>query len=55
VLKQEQVDEMAVVDLRYPNGYAVSWKPGTAEIDWHAIANPSIMNKPAREKATQSR
>jgi len=41
VLKQEQVDAMAVVDLRYPNGYAVSWKPETAEIDWNAIANPN--------------
>ena len=38
VLKQEQVEQMAVVDLRYPNGYAVSWKPGVSEIDWHAIA-----------------
>ncbi|MEQ1529230.1 MAG: cell division protein FtsQ/DivIB [Methylococcales bacterium] len=40
VLKQEQVDAIAIVDLRYPNGYAVSWKPGAAEIDWKAIANP---------------
>ena len=40
VLKQEQVGVMAVVDLRYPNGYAVSWKSGAAEIDWNAIANP---------------
>ncbi|MDO9105658.1 MAG: cell division protein FtsQ/DivIB [Methylovulum sp.] len=34
VLRQEQIDAMAVVDLRYPNGYAVSWKPETPEIDW---------------------
>ena len=54
VLGQEQVDAMAIVDLRYPNGYAVSWKPGTAEIDWNAIANPN-MNKQAHEKAIQSR
>jgi cell division protein FtsQ len=40
VLKQEQVEQMAIIDLRYPNGYAVSWKPGTVEIDWKAIANP---------------
>ncbi|MEI6333149.1 MAG: cell division protein FtsQ/DivIB [Methylococcaceae bacterium] len=38
VLKQEQVEQIAVVDLRYPNGYVVSWKPGVLEIDWHAIA-----------------
>ncbi|WP_262964164.1 cell division protein FtsQ/DivIB [Methylobacter psychrophilus] len=37
VLKKEQVEQIAIVDLRYPNGYAVSWKPGTAEIDWHAM------------------
>ena len=54
VLKQEQVDAMAIVDLRYPNGYAVSWKPGTVEIDWNAIANPN--NKiQAHETAIQSR
>ena len=55
LLKQEQVEQIAIVDLRYPNGYAVSWKPGTAEIDWHTIATPTIMNKPATEKAKQSR
>jgi len=40
VLGPEQVDKIAIVDLRYPNGYAVSWKPGTEEIDWKKIANP---------------
>ena len=40
VLGQEQVEKMAIVDLRYPNGYAVSWKPGTEEIDWKKMANP---------------
>ena len=54
VLKQEQVEQMAIVDLRYPNGYAVSWKPGAAEIDWNAIANPNN-EKPAQKKAIQSR
>ncbi len=34
VLGKEQVNAMAVVDLRYPNGYAVSWKPNTPLIDW---------------------
>jgi cell division protein FtsQ len=34
VMGQEQVKRMAIVDLRYPNGYAVSWQPGTEEIDW---------------------
>ncbi len=38
VLKQEQIEQIVVVDLRYPNGYAVSWKPGVPEVDWHAIA-----------------
>lgn len=40
VLGQEQVEKIAIVDLRYPNGYAVSWKPGTGEIDWKKIASP---------------
>ena len=54
VLKQEQVEQIAIVDLRYPNGYAVSWKPGTAEIDWHAIANPNNEQTSTRQ-AIQSR
>lgn len=40
VLSPEQIEKIAVVDLRYPNGYAVSWKPGTEEIDWKKIADP---------------
>jgi len=54
VLGQEQVKQIAKVDLRYPNGYAASWKPGTAEIDWKAIVNPNN-TKQAPEKAIQSR
>lgn len=41
VLTPEQIQAMAVVDLRYPNGYAVSWKPDTPEIDWTGSANPN--------------
>jgi cell division protein FtsQ len=45
---------MAVVDLRYPNGYAVSWKPGITEIDWNAIANPNNELK-VHDRAMQSK
>ena len=45
VLKQEQIEQIAIVDLRYPNGYAVSWKDGVAEFDWKAIANPIPNNE----------
>ena len=45
VLQQEQIDAMEVVDLRYPNGYAVSWKPGTPEFDWKAMATTSNAQK----------
>jgi len=41
LLQQEQVAAMALVDLRYPNGYAVAWKPDTPEFDWANIANPN--------------
>lgn len=34
VLGQERMAVMQTVDLRYPNGYAVSWKPDAAPIDW---------------------
>jgi cell division protein FtsQ len=54
VLTQGQLDAMAVVDLRYPNGYAVSWRPGTIEIDWKAFANPNNEQQ-ARDKALLSK
>ncbi len=38
LLGSEQVALMASVDTRYPNGYAVTWKPEVTEIDWKAIA-----------------
>ncbi len=34
VLGDEIVQRMRVVDLRYPNGYAVAWKNGVEVIDW---------------------
>ncbi len=34
VLGKEKIAAMQVVDLRYPNGYAVSWKPDIEPIDW---------------------
>jgi cell division protein FtsQ len=52
VLGQEQVEQIAIVDLRYPNGYAVSWKSGAAENDLNAIANPK---EQIHKKAIQSR
>jgi cell division protein FtsQ len=45
VLPQEQIDAMEVVDLRYPNGYAVSWKAGTPEFDWKAIVGGKPQNE----------
>ena len=54
VLSKESVEGMAVVDLRYPNGYAVSWRAGTTEIDWKAYANPNNEQQ-ARDKAILSR
>jgi cell division protein FtsQ len=50
VLKQEQVQAMAVVDLRYPNGYAVSWKPDTPEIDWAGIADPEHLKDATKKE-----
>jgi cell division protein FtsQ len=34
LLGKEKIAAMQVVDLRYPNGYAVSWKPEAGAIDW---------------------
>lgn len=38
LLGNEQVLKISVVDLRYPNGYAVTWKQDSEEIDWKEIA-----------------
>ncbi len=37
VLGQDKINAIAVVDLRYPNGYAVTWKPDAPSIDWQSI------------------
>lgn len=38
LIGEQQMAQVAIVDLRYPNGYSLAWKPGTEEIDWQAIA-----------------
>ncbi len=53
ILPPEQIDAMAVVDLRYPNGYAVSWLPDTPEIDWKNIANPENETHEYTKAATE--
>ncbi len=37
ILGYERIAMMASVDLRYPNGYAVTWKPDAEEIDWKKL------------------
>ncbi|MGD0961855.1 MAG: cell division protein FtsQ/DivIB [Methylomonas sp.] len=41
LLGVEQIALMASVDTRYPNGYAVTWKPDVTQIDWKAIVQKS--------------
>lgn len=38
LFEPDQVDAIARVDLRYPNGYAVKWRPDSKAIDWKKIA-----------------
>lgn len=54
-LGQERVKAIAVVDLRYPNGYAVSWKPEAELQDWNAIADPQSDTTGNLKKASQSK
>ncbi len=42
LITEEQMAKIAVVDLRYSNGYALTWKQGDDAIDWKKIAE---MNK----------
>jgi cell division protein FtsQ len=37
LLGEDQIGLIASVDTRYPNGYAITWKPEAADIDWKAI------------------
>lgn len=34
ILGKERIAAMSVIDLRYPNGYAVTWKPGLESMAW---------------------
>ncbi|SJM93770.1 Cell division protein FtsQ [Crenothrix polyspora] len=45
ILGQDRIDEMDVVDLRYLNGYAVSWRPEITEVDWQLPLDTDIKNK----------
>ncbi len=38
LLGTKQIEQIAVADLRYTNGYAISWKDNTPAIDWKKIA-----------------
>jgi len=38
LFSDELITKVAVVDLRYPNGYALTWKQGEKVIDWKNIA-----------------
>ncbi|MDD2722934.1 MAG: cell division protein FtsQ/DivIB [Methylovulum sp.] len=44
LLGKQQVDAMAVVDLRYPNGYAVTWKTEAPVIDRETVNTPEDGN-----------
>lgn len=45
VVGPEQLNAMSVVDLRYPNGYAVSWKLNAQPIDWKTLPAAQTVNK----------
>jgi cell division protein FtsQ len=55
ILGQEQADAIAIADLRYPNGYAVTWRPDAAVIDWSKLADPKPASENTTNKATQSK
>ncbi|MGR8952810.1 MAG: cell division protein FtsQ/DivIB [Gammaproteobacteria bacterium] len=55
VMGQAQVDAIAIADLRYPNGYAVTWRPETPKIDWSKLADPKPAGEEQTNKATQSK
>ena len=54
ILGAEQVEAIAIADLRYPNGYAITWREDAKEIDWSKLADPKPVSKENTKKATQS-
>lgn len=38
LLGEKQIRKIAIVDLRYSNGFALTWKSGEEAIDWKQIA-----------------
>jgi cell division protein FtsQ len=55
VLGQERVNSIATVDLRYPNGFAIAWKPESPCCDWKDVANPQNLTNEPSERAIQSK
>ncbi len=55
LLGAKQVSMMTSVDTRYPNGYAVTWKPEVGEIDWKAVSeeNENIGNTAPSEPGSE--
>ncbi|MCX7075079.1 MAG: cell division protein FtsQ/DivIB [Methylococcales bacterium] len=45
ILGHEKINAMAIVDLRYPNGYSVSWKSDTQIIDWKNLPAAQAVNR----------
>lgn len=45
VLGREQIKAMAIVDLRYPNGYAVSLRSDVTPINWKNLPAAQAANK----------
>ncbi|MCK4842697.1 MAG: FtsQ-type POTRA domain-containing protein [Methylococcales bacterium] len=43
LIGREQVTKIAIVDLRYPNGYAITWKKGIETIEWKKIARMRLI------------
>ncbi len=39
LLGKEQLAKIKIVDLRYPNGYALAWKSTEEQIDWKLLAD----------------
>lgn len=55
VLGEERVNAIASVDLRYPNGYAISWKPDSPCCDWDNSAITEKVTNDQPKKAAKSK
>lgn len=54
ILGQSRIESIAGIDLRYPNGFAITWKPDAQCCEWTNAANSEDPENEKPKQAAQS-